>query len=127
MIVYVTIILAFCLLQLVKETYPKLHSIIYTIYIFLFLTYIVTSIVIPFVTQYISIVPEALLPVFKLLLFSVILLFISQIVEELLLDYEYTSLAIIITFTTKAILLIVWLQHMKKFYEKFLSIMGLLS
>ena len=127
MIVYITIIIAFCLLQLVKEIYPKLHSLIYTIYIFLFLTYLTTSIIIPFINQYISNVPEAILPIVKLLLFSVILLFISQIVEELLEDYEYTSLASLITFTTKAILLIVWLQHMKQFYEKFFSVMGLLS
>lgn len=127
MIVYVTIILAFCLLQLVKETYPRIHSIIYTIYVFLFLTYLVTSIVVPFVNQYFSVVPVALLPVFKLLLFSVLLLFISQIVEELLLDYEYTSLATIFTFTTKVIILLAWLQHMKQFYEKFLSVLGLLS
>lgn len=127
MIVYITIIIAFCLLQLVKEIYPKLHSLIYTIYIFLFLTYLTTSIIIPFINQYISSVPEAILPIVKLLLFSVILLFISQIVEELLEDYEYTSLASLITFTTKAILIIVWLQHMKQFYEKFFSVMGLLS
>ncbi len=127
MIVYITIIIAFCLLQLVKEIYPKLHSLIYTIYIFLFLTYLTTSIIIPFINQYISSVPEAILPIVKLLLFSVILLFISQIVEELLEDYEYTSLASLITFTTKAILLIVWLQHMIQFYEKFFSVMGLLS
>lgn len=127
MIVYVTIILAFCLLQLVKESYPRLHSIIYTIYIFLFSTYLLISVVIPFVSQHLSVVPVALLPVIKLLLFSVLLLFISQIVEELLLDYEYTSLATMITFTTKAIILIVWLQHMKQFYEKFFSVLGLLS
>ncbi|GGA30758.1 hypothetical protein [Psychrobacillus lasiicapitis] len=127
MIVYVTIILAFCLLELVKETYPRLHSIIYTIYIFLFLTYLVISLIIPFVTHYFSIVPVALLPVFKLLLFSVLLLFITQIVEELLSEYEYTSLATMFTFTTKAIILLAWLQHMKQFYEKFFSVLGLLS
>ncbi|NME04370.1 hypothetical protein HF876_00775 [Psychrobacillus sp. BL-248-WT-3] len=63
----------------------------------------------------------------KLLLFSVILLFISQIIEELLEDYEYTSLASLITITTKAILLVVWIQHMEPFYQKFFSFMGLLS
>ena len=127
MIVYVTIILAFILLQLVKETYPRLHSIVYTIYVFLFLMYMVTSVVIPFVSQYILVIPDNLVPIFKLLLFSVILLFVSQIVEELLEDYEYTSLATMMTFTTKAILLLVWLQHMQPYFEKFFSIMGLLS
>lgn len=127
MIVYITIIVAFCLLQLVKETYPKFHSLIYTIYIFLFLTYLSTSVIIPFINQYISNVPAAILPIVKLLLFSVILLFISQIIEELLEDYEYTSLASLITITTKAILLVVWIQHMEQFYQKFFSIMGLLS
>lgn len=127
MIVYVTIIIAFSLLQLMKETYPRMHSVIYTIYVFLFLYYIMMTFIIPYSTQFISIVPTALLPVFKLLLFSVILLFISQIVEELLIDYEYTSLATMITFTTKAILILVWLRHMQQFYSKFFSIMGLLS
>ena len=127
MIVYVTIILAFILLQLVKETYPRLVSIVYTIYVFLFLMYMVTSVVIPFVSQYILVIPDNLVPIFKLLLFSVILLFVSQIVEELLEDYEYTSLATMMTFTTKAILLLVWLQHMQPYFEKFFSIMGLLS
>lgn len=127
MIVYITIIVAFALLQLVKQIYPKFHSLIYTIYIFLFLTYLTTSVIIPFINQYISNVPSAILPIVKLLLFSVILLFISQIVEELLSDYEYTSLASLITFTTKAILLVVWIQHMEQFYQKFFTIMGLLS
>lgn len=127
MIIYITIILAFVLLQFIKEIYPRIHSIVYTIYIFLFLTYIFTIIIIPYVSQYASVIPANLLPVFKLLLFSVVLLFLSQIIEELFLDYEYTSLASLFTFTTKAILLIVWLNHMKQFYEKFLSILGLLS
>jgi hypothetical protein len=127
MVIYITIILAFILLQLIKETYPRIHSIVYTIYIFLFLTYIFTVIIIPYASQYISVIPANLLPVFKLLLFSVVLLFLSQIIEELLLDYEYTSLASLFTFTTKAILLIVWLNHMKQFYDKFLSLLGLLS
>lgn len=127
MVIYITIILAFVLLQLIKESYPRIHSIVYTIYIFLFLTYIFTVFIIPYVSQYISVVPANLLPVFKLLLFSVVLLFLSQIIEDLLLDYEYTSLASLFTFTTKAILLIVWLNHMKQFYDKFLSLLGLLS
>ena len=127
MIIYITIILAFCLLQLIKEIYPRIHSIVYTIYIFLFLTYLFTVIIIPYASQYISLIPANLLPVFKLLLFSVILLVLSQIIEELLLDYEYTSLASLFTFSTKAILLIVWLNHMKQFYGKFLSLLGLLS
>ncbi|QFF99412.1 hypothetical protein PB01_11575 [Psychrobacillus glaciei] len=127
MIVYITIIIAFCLLQLVKAIYPRLHSVVYTIYIFLFLSYILMNFIIPYTTQFISVIPTALLPVFKLLLFSVILLFVSQIVEELLIEYEYTSLATILTFTTKAILIIVWLRHMQQFYAKFFSIMGLLS
>ncbi|TQR19571.1 hypothetical protein [Psychrobacillus vulpis] len=127
MIVYVTIIIAFCLLQLVKEIYPRIHSVIYTIYIILFLYYILMTFIIPYTTEFISVIPSALLPVFKLLIFSVILLFVSQIIEELLADYEYTSLATIITFTTKAILVLVWLRHMQQFYEKFFSIMGLLS
>lgn len=83
MVIYITIILAFVLLQLVKETYPRIHSIVYTIYIFLFLTYIFTVLIIPYVSQYISVIPANLLPVFKLLLFSVVLLFLSQIIEEL--------------------------------------------
>lgn len=127
MIIYLTIILAFCLLQLIKETYPRIHSIVYTIYIFLFLTYILTVFIIPFVSQYTSFIPANLLPVFKLLIFSVVLLFLSQIIEELLSDYEYTSLATLFTFTTKAILLLVWLNHLKQFYDKFLSLLGLLS
>lgn len=127
MIVYITIIIAFCLLQLVKEIYPKIHSIIYTIYIFLFLTYILMTFIIPYTTNLISIIPTAILPVIKLLLFSVVLLFVSQIVEELLIEYEYTSLAIILSFTTKAILIMIWLRHMQPFYDKFFSIMGLLS
>lgn len=127
MIIYITIILAFVLLQLIKESYPRIHSIVYTIYIFLFLTYIFTVFIIPYVSQYTSVIPANLLPVFKILLFSVILLFLTQIIEELLLDYEYTSLASLFTFTTKAILLIVWLNHMKQFYDKFLSLLGLLS
>ncbi|MER2172921.1 MAG: hypothetical protein ABS938_20095, partial [Psychrobacillus psychrodurans] len=90
-------------------------------------TYIFTVLIIPYVSQYISVIPANLLPVFKLLLFSVVLLFLSQIIEELFLDYEYTSLATLFTFTTKAILLIVWLNHMQQFYDKFLSILGLLS
>ncbi|MFF2754352.1 hypothetical protein ACFVR1_11485 [Psychrobacillus sp. NPDC058041] len=127
MIVYITIIIAFCLLQLVKEIYPKIHSVIYTIYIFLFLTYILMTFIIPYTTNLIAIIPTAILPVIKLLLFSVVLLFVSQIVEELLIEYEYTSLAIILTFTTKAILIMTWLRHMQPFYNKFFSIMGLLS
>lgn len=127
MVIYITIILAFILLQLIKEIYPRIHSIVYTIYIFLFLTYLFTVIIIPYASQYITLIPANLLPVFKLLLFSVILLVLSQIIEELLLDYEYTSLASLFTFTTKAILLIVWLNHMKQFYGKFLSLLGLLS
>lgn len=127
MVIYITIILAFILLQLIKEIYPRIHSIVYTIYIFLFLTYLFTVIIIPYASQYISLIPANLLPVFKLLLFSVILLVLSQIIEELLLDYEYTSLASLFAFTTKAILLIVWLNHMKQFYGKFLSLLELLS
>ena len=127
MIIYITIILAFVLLQLIKEIYPRIHTIVYTIYIFLFLTYILTVFIIPLVSQYINVIPTNLLPVFKLLIFSVILLFLSQIIEDLLLDYEYTSLASLFTFTTKAILLIVWLNHMQQFYDKFISILGLLS
>ncbi len=127
MIVYVTIILLFCLLEFIKETYPRLHSIIYTIFIFLFLTYLAQSAIFPFINQALDVVPTVILPVIKLLLFSVFLLFLSQIVEELLIDYEYTSLATIITFTTKAILLIVWFQHMQPFFEKFISIFGLLT
>lgn len=127
MIIYITIILAFVLLQLIKEIYPRIHTIVYTIYIFLFLTYILTVFIIPLVSQYINVIPTNLLPVFKLLTFSVILLFLSQIIEDLLLDYEYTSLASLFTFTTKAILLIVWLNHMQQFYDKFISILGLLS
>jgi len=127
MIIYITIILAFVLLQLIKEIYPRIHTIVYTIYIFLFLTYIFTVFIIPFVSQYLNVLPTNLLPVFKLLIFSVALLFISQIIEDLLLDYEYTSLASLFTFTTKAILLIVWLNHMQQFYDKFISILGLLS
>lgn len=127
MIIYITIILAFVLLQLIKEIYPRIHTIVYTIYIFLFLTYILTIFIIPLVSQYINVLPTNLLPVFKLLTFSVVLLFLSQIIEDLLLDYEYTSLASLFTFTTKAILLIVWLNHMQQFYDKFISILGLLS
>ncbi|SFQ74640.1 hypothetical protein SAMN05421670_0068 [Psychrobacillus psychrotolerans] len=127
MIIYITIILAFVLLQLIKEIYPRIHTIVYTIYIFLFLTYILTVFIIPLVSQYINVLPTNLLPVFKLLTFSVVLLFLSQIIEDLLLDYEYTSLASLFTFTTKAILLIVWLNHMQQFYDKFISILGLLS
>ena len=127
MVIYITIILAFVLLQLIKETYPRIHSIVYTIYIFLFLTYIFTVFIIPYVSQFIAVTPSNLLPVFKLLIFSVVLLFLSQIIEELLLEYEYTSLASLFTFTTKAILLIVWMNHMKQFYGKFISILGLLS
>ena len=127
MIIYITIILAFVLLQLIKEIYPRIHTIVYTIYIFLFLTYIFTVFIIPTVSQYITVIPTNLLPVFKLLIFSVVLLFLSQIIEDLLLDYEYTSLASLFTFTTKAILLIVWLNHMQQFYDKFISILGLLS
>jgi len=127
MIIYITIILAFVLLQLIKEIYPRIHTIVYTIYIFLFLTYIFTVFIIPTVSQYINVIPTNLLPVFKLLIFSVVLLFLSQIIEDLLLDYEYTSLASLFTFTTKAILLIVWLNHMQQFYDKFISILGLLS
>ena len=121
MIIYITIILAFVLLQLIKEIYPRIHTIVYTIYIFLFLTYIFTVFIIPFVSQYLNVLPTNLLPVFKLLIFSVALLFISQIIEDLLLDYEYTSLASLFTFTTKAILLIVWLNHMQQFYDKFIA------
>lgn len=127
MIIYITIILAFVLLRLIKEIYPRIHTIVYTIYIFLFLTYILTVFIIPLVSQYINVLPTNLLPVFKLLTFSVVLLFLSQIIEDLLLDYEYTSLASLFTFTTKAILLIVWLNHMQQFYDKFISILGLLS
>lgn len=127
MIVYITIIIAFILLQLIKETYPKIHSVVYIIYIFLFLSYILTTFIIPNTTHLITIIPADLLPVFKLILFSVILLFVSQIIEELLIDNEYTSLATMLTFTTKAILLFMWLRHMQQFYEKFFSIMGLLS
>lgn len=127
MIVYVTIILVFSLLEFVKESYPRLHSSIYTIYIFLFLSYIVVTFVIPISTQFITTVPAPLLPVVKLLVFSVVMLFLSQILEELLMDYEYTSLATIITFTTKAIILLTWLEHMRPFYAKLFSIMGLLS
>lgn len=127
MIIYITIILVFVLLQLIKEIYPRIHPIVYTIYIFLFLTYILNVFIIPSVSQYITVIPANLLPVFKLLIFSVILLFLSQIIEDLLLDYEYTSLASLFTFTTKAILLIVWLNHMQQFYDKFISILGLLS
>ncbi|WP_313893820.1 hypothetical protein [Psychrobacillus sp.] len=127
MIVYVTIILAFSLLEFVKETYPKLHTSIYTIYLFLFLYYIVATFVIPISTQFITAVPTPILPVFKLLVFSVVMLFVSQVFEELLQDYEYTSLATLITFTTKAIVLLMWLEHMRPFYAKFFSIMGLLS
>ena len=127
MIIYITIILAFVLLQLIKEIYPRIHTIVYTIYIFLFLTYILTVFIIPLVSQYINVIPTNLLPVFKLLTFSVILLFLSQIIEDLLLGYEYTSLASLFTFTTKAILLIVWLNHMQQFYDKFISSLGLLS
>lgn len=127
MIIYITIILAFVLLQLIKEIYPRIHTIVYTIYIFLFLTYILTVFIIPLASQYINVLPTNLLPVFKLLTFSVVLLFLSQIIEDLLLDYEYTSLASLFTFTTKAILLIVWLNHMQQFYDKFISILGLLS
>lgn len=110
-----------------KESYPRLHSVIYTIYIFLFLYYIIVSILIPYFQEVITIVPTPLLPVVKLLLFSVILLFVSQIVEELLLEYEYTSLASMMSFTTKAIIILVWVNHMKQFYEKFFSIMGLFT
>jgi len=127
MIIYFIIIVAFCLLQLIKETYPRIHSVVYTIYIFVLLIFIFTTFIIPYVSQYVAVIPENLLPVFKLLLFSVILLFISQIIEELLLDYEYTSLASLFTFTTKAILIIVWLNHMKQFYDKFSALLGLLS
>ncbi|PZX07260.1 hypothetical protein C7437_101372 [Psychrobacillus insolitus] len=127
MIVYLIIILAFILLQFMKESYPRLHSVIYTIYIFLFLYYIIVSILIPYFQEVITIVPTPLLPVVKLLLFSVILLFVSQIVEELLLEYEYTSLASMMSFTTKAIIILVWVNHMKQFYEKFFSIMGLFT
>lgn len=127
MIVYLIIILAFILLQFLKESYPRLHSVIYTIYIFLFLYYIIVSILIPYFQEVITIVPTPLLPVVKLLLFSVILLFVSQIVEELLLEYEYTSLASMMAFTTKAIIILVWVNHMKQFYEKFFSIMGLFT
>lgn len=127
MIIYITIILVFVLLQLIKEIYPRIHPIVYTIYIFLFLTYILNVFIIPSVSQYITIIPANLLPVFKLLIFSVTLLFLSQIIEDLLLDYEYTSLASLFTFTTKAILLMVWLNHMQQFYDKFISILGLLS
>jgi xanthine/uracil permease len=127
MIVYLIIILAFILLQFMKESYPRLHSVIYTIYIFLFLYYIIVSILIPYFQEVITIVPAPLLPVVKLLLFSVILLFVSQIVEELLLEYEYTSLASMMSFTTKAMIILVWVNHMKQFYEKFFSIMGLFT
>jgi len=127
MIVYLIIILAFILLQFMKESYPRLHSVIYTIYIFLFLYYIIVSILIPYFQEVITIVPTPLLPVVKLLLFSVILLFVSQIVEELLLEYEYTSLASMMSFTTKALIILVWVNHMKQFYEKFFSIMGLFT
>ncbi len=127
MIVYVTIILAFCLLQFIQEIYPKLHSIIYTIFIFLFLTYIAQSTVFPFVNDFLGVIPSVVQPVIKLLLFSMFLLFLSQIVEELLIEYEYTSLASIITFTTKAILLLIWIQHMQPFFQKFFAIIESLT
>ena len=127
MIVYVTIILAFCLLQFIQEIYPRLHSIIYTIFIFLFLTYIAQSTVFPFVNDFLGVIPPVVQPVIKLLLFSMFLLFLSQIVEELLIEYEYTSLASIITFTTKAILLLIWIQHMQPFFQKFFAIIESLT
>jgi len=127
MIVYVTIILAFCLLQFMNEIYPRLHSIIYTIFIFLFLTYLAQAFVFPFVNEYLNAVPSIIQPVIKLLVFSVLLLFLSQILEELLVEYEYTSLATIITFTTKAILLLIWIQHMQPFFDKFFAIFGSLT
>ena len=127
MIVYVTIILAFCLLQFIQEIYPRLHSIIYTIFIFLFLTYIAQSMVFPFVNDFLGVIPPVVQPVIKLLLFSMLLLFLSQIVEELLIEYEYTSLASIITFTTKAILLLIWIQHMQPFFQKFFAIIESLT
>lgn len=127
MIVYITIIISFCLLEFIKELYPRLHTVIYTIYLFFFLSYILITFIIPYTTDFISFVPSALLPIFKLLLFSVILLFFSQVVEELLTDYEYTSLATILTFATKAILIVVWLKQMEPYYAKFFSLLGRLS
>ena len=116
MIIYITIILAFVLIAAYKRNISS-HSFncVYDLYFSLFNLYfnrIYHSFGLPI---YLNVVPTNLLPVFKLLIFSVVLLFLSQIIEDLLLDYEYTSLASLFTFTTKAILLIVWLNHMNNF------------
>lgn len=99
------------LLNFVKGAMGKLHSIISIIFFFLFLAQIYQLVLYPLFSELVSITD--VLPYSKLIIYTALLLLLSQLIKSVLEEQEYDALSDGVDIAVRGSLILLWLQQLK--------------
>lgn len=105
------IIVVFLILLILSFAVPKLQPLLYTSIFFIFLLYLLTTVVFPFGRTYIQLFNALPTPFAKLLIGSAILFYLSELISEHIEEAGYASLASMSHFAVKIAILTLWIDQ----------------
>lgn len=111
MFILFQVIVVFLILLLTAHVVPKLQPLLYTSIFFIFLLYLFTAIVLPFVRVYVELFQPLPDPFVKLLIGSAILYFVSELISKHIAEAGYGSFAVMSHFAVKIAILTLWVDQ----------------
>lgn len=99
------------LLNFIKGAIGKLHSIISIIFFFLFLAQIYQLVLYPLFSELVSITD--VLPYSKPIIYTALLLLLSQLIKAVLEEQEYDALSEGVDIAVRGSLILLWLHQLK--------------
>ena len=99
------------LLNFIKGAIGKLHSIISIIFFFLFLAQIYQLVLYPLFSELVSITD--VLPYSKPIIYTALLLLLSQLIKAVLEEQEYDALSEGVDIAVRGSLILLWIQQLK--------------
>lgn len=111
------VIVVFLLLLITSFTAPKLQPLLYTSLFFIFLLYVLKSVVFPFSQTFISLFESLPDPFAKKLIGSAILFFLSELIADHIEEAGYRSLASLSHFVVKISILLLWMDQITELID----------
>lgn len=121
MIILFYAVILLIILILIRETVPKLHSLIAIIFFFILLHFLLSKSVLPFIGQILSIVNS--IPYVTQLIYSALFYQLGLFFQKLFEEQEYEAFGEFIMLSVRIVLLSYWISEFAKVLSNFSSIL----
>lgn len=118
MVTLFQILILFLLLLLISFAVPKLHPLLYTVLFLTMFFILFTSVILPFVDQFLALFAAFSNPYLTLLIGSAILFYVSELITAHIAELGYQSLANMGHFAMKITILLLWMNEISAVIEQ---------